>query len=205
MVNERRYTLMGQTLSIAGWARKYGIKKSTLRRRLVVKGMSLKEALFCKFRCRNVVTVNGKNYSVTELAKVMRVKPDLIYNRRSKGWKDNELVIKQRSHKKLSAFGKTLTAQEWANETGVELDTIQVRIRKGWSVEDAVSVKPISHGLSRQYNGLTAFGETKPLNQWAREYRISPSTIRRRLSLGFSVEMAIKLPTPHSKQKKEAS
>lgn len=43
----------------------------------------------------------------------------------------------------LTAFGKTQTIKEWADETGLKYDTIHARIKYyGWSIEDALSVKP---------------------------------------------------------------
>lgn len=43
----------------------------------------------------------------------------------------------------ITAFGKTQTIKEWADETGIKYDTIQARIKYyGWTGEDAVSKKP---------------------------------------------------------------
>ena len=44
---------------------------------------------------------------------------------------------------RLTAFGKTQTIKEWAEETGLKYDTIERRINQyGWSAEDAVTIKP---------------------------------------------------------------
>lgn len=43
----------------------------------------------------------------------------------------------------ITAFGKTQTIKEWADESGINYDTIERRINAyGWSPENAVSVKP---------------------------------------------------------------
>lgn len=43
----------------------------------------------------------------------------------------------------LTAFGKTQTIKEWADECGIKYDTIERRINQyGWSAEDAVTFKP---------------------------------------------------------------
>lgn len=47
----------------------------------------------------------------------------------------------------ITAFGKTQTIKEWADETGLKYDTIHARIKYyGWSAEDAVSLNPHKKG-----------------------------------------------------------
>lgn len=46
------------------------------------------------------------------------------------------------SNHRLTAFGKTLTVQEWVRETGFTHKTILGRLRLGWPIEEALSVKP---------------------------------------------------------------
>lgn len=45
----------------------------------------------------------------------------------------------------LTAFGESLTASQWGIKTGIKRKEIHRRIRSGWTVEDAVSVKLPSH------------------------------------------------------------
>lgn len=48
----------------------------------------------------------------------------------------------------ITAFGKTKTIKEWADESGLKYDTIERRINQyGWNAEDAVTIKP--HGRHR--------------------------------------------------------
>jgi hypothetical protein len=42
---------------------------------------------------------------------------------------------------RLTAFGKTKTITEWAKELGTSNTTISCRLKDGWSIEDAVSIK----------------------------------------------------------------
>ena len=43
----------------------------------------------------------------------------------------------------VTAFGKTQTIKEWAEQTGIKYDTIERRLNAyGWNAEDAVSRKP---------------------------------------------------------------
>ena len=43
----------------------------------------------------------------------------------------------------ITAFGKTQTIKEWADESGLKYNTIERRINQyGWTAEEAVTVKP---------------------------------------------------------------
>lgn len=43
----------------------------------------------------------------------------------------------------LTAFGKTQTIKEWADESGIKYDTIERRVNQyGWDAEDAVTYRP---------------------------------------------------------------
>lgn len=54
-----------------------------------------------------------------------------------------EQYLNRTDSRLITAFGKTQTIKEWADETGIKYDTIQARIKYyGWSGEDAVSKKP---------------------------------------------------------------
>lgn len=72
------------------------------------------------------INVNG-NYEPSNCKWI--TKPDQYLNRTD-------------SHR-ITAFGKTQTIKEWADESGIKYDTIERRINSyGWSAEDAVSIKP---------------------------------------------------------------
>jgi len=51
--------------------------------------------------------------------------------------------LNQRRSHKITAFGKTMTIKEWADETGLKYDTIERRINQyGWTAEDALTIEP---------------------------------------------------------------
>jgi Fic family protein len=50
--------------------------------------------------------------------------------------------------RKISAFGKTLTIQEWSQENGIPVSTISKRISYGWEISDAVSRKRRNYNAS---------------------------------------------------------
>ena len=47
----------------------------------------------------------------------------------------------KRNSKIITAFGKSMTQAEWANQTGIKRETISMRLRRGWSAELALSKK----------------------------------------------------------------
>lgn len=48
----------------------------------------------------------------------------------------------RRSNRMLTAFGRTQTLQQWADESGLHRCTIQRRLKLGWPVERAVAQVP---------------------------------------------------------------
>ena len=57
---------------------------------------------------------------------------------------ENHFNMEHRS--KLTAFGKTKSITQWSQTYGIKVPTIITRLKRGWSVEDAVKVKPLKEG-----------------------------------------------------------
>lgn len=55
----------------------------------------------------------------------------------------------QRSNRLLTAFGKTQTLQQWADELNVNRRTICYRLNRGWSLEDALTT-PVKSRSTRK-------------------------------------------------------
>lgn len=69
-----------------------------------------------------------------------RIDPNGDYtpeNCRWVSWK--EQMNNKRSNRLISAFGKTLTVQEWSEATGIPRSTIVNRLKLGWTSEQAVT------------------------------------------------------------------
>lgn len=45
------------------------------------------------------------------------------------------------NNKFITAFGKTMTQSQWAEETGIKRETIAMRMKRGWSAELALAKK----------------------------------------------------------------
>lgn len=59
-------------------------------------------------------------------------------------WADfTEQVLNRRCTRWISCGGQTLTITQWARETGIKHGVISKRIASGWSVEDALTVRPV--------------------------------------------------------------
>ncbi len=56
-----------------------------------------------------------------------------------------------RRNKKLTAFGQTKNLIDWARDTGIKENTITERIRRGWSVEKALSASVQAQDHSRRF------------------------------------------------------
>ena len=86
---------------------------------------------------------------------------------------------------KYTAFGKTLTIDEWSKETGVPRTTLAQRIQKyKMPLEKALSTGPLKKGKVGPRDGknlITAFGKTQSVTAWTREIGLPVSTIRNRL------------------------
>lgn len=51
----------------------------------------------------------------------------------------------RRSNHFITCFGKTQTLSQWAEETGIKQSTIRHRLKKGWSVQDALTKAKREH------------------------------------------------------------
>ena len=92
----------------------------------------------------------------------------------------------------FEAFGELKPLWQWKKDTRcmVSGGTFYTRIRKGWSVEKALTTK--------RYLGilLEAFGEKKNLEEWAEDprFEVHNAPSARRRASGFSLEEALSKP-----------
>jgi hypothetical protein len=101
---------------------------------------------------------------------------------------------KQQSHNSknprwLTLHGRTLCLSDWEKETGLSAGTITHRLKKGWSVEQALTT-PADSRFNRNCF-LTFQGERRKLTEWVKLLGIPLTTIRWRLEHGYSVEEAL--------------
>lgn len=87
--------------------------------------------------------------------------------------------------------------QSWANENGYGdgLTIDRINVSGDYSPDNCRWITQREQTRNTRLTVyLTAFGETKPLVEWAEEYGHSESLLRSRLKRGWTVEDAIFLP-----------
>jgi hypothetical protein len=85
----------------------------------------------------------------------------------------------------IEARGLRLTVSDWATELGWKRSTIHMRLRMGWSPEDAVT-RPL-----RAERVIEARGQRKTVGEWAAELGCDKHTLFLRLLRGWSPEDAV--------------
>lgn len=94
------------------------------------------------------------------------------------------------NNKTIKAFGETKTYEEWAKISNITPRTIAKRLRKGWSPEDAVSIRKSSSSERL----ITIGSKTKRFSDWCKEYGISPQAVYLRIKSGMPLIDAITKP-----------
>jgi hypothetical protein len=115
---------------------------------------------------------------------------------------DEEQHANMRNSSYLEFQGQKKTVSQWAKITGFDRAAIEMRMKLGWSVHDALTVPP-EKGRN-QYNGgelLTFQGKSQTTAQWAAEIGISYSTLKRRFYMGWSIEKALTQPLEQHKRR----
>lgn len=102
--------------------------------------------------------------------------------------------------------GVTLTAKNWAEQLGIKPGAFRARRADGLPDEAIFYPGQLPRGMwtrnpvTKQYDDLEPKwliewrGETKPVLSWSKEVGISSSTLRARISSGWSVEKAFTTP-----------
>jgi lambda repressor-like predicted transcriptional regulator len=94
----------------------------------------------------------------------------------------------------LTVGGVTMSLTAWARARGLHVTTIESRLRRGWSVCDAIMTPPLAHKRIGLHT-ITAEGQTLTMAEWARKKRLKPATINNRIRRdGWSDADAVTLP-----------
>ena len=100
----------------------------------------------------HLITYNGKTQNMTQWAKEIGVRRELIKDRLKSGWSVEDALTKRKcelwerkDNRLLTYDGKTMTVSQWAKEIGVNRSTLSHRINeRGWTVERALTT-PVRH------------------------------------------------------------
>ncbi len=92
-----------------------------------------------------VLTHDGKAQTIAEWARDLGVHPQTLYGRHNLGWPALRILAQGPSHairsdnKILEFDGRCQTVAQWTREIGLSRSTVRERLRRGWSVERALS------------------------------------------------------------------
>ena len=100
----------------------------------------------------HLITYNGKTQNMTQWAKEIGVRREIIKDRLKSGWSVEDALTKRKcelwerkDNRLLTYDGKTMTVSQWAKEIGVNRSTLSHRINeRGWTVERALTT-PVRH------------------------------------------------------------
>jgi hypothetical protein len=85
---------------------------------------------------------------------IERIDNDGPYRKGNCRWAPAEEQARNtRKNRRLTFRGRTMILADWAREVGLRPDIVETRLRRGWSVEDALSVPDSGFGGSRKMRG----------------------------------------------------
>jgi DNA-directed RNA polymerase specialized sigma24 family protein len=95
-----------------------------------------------------MLNYKGETLPLAEVAERLGINYDALLSRVERGWPlEKVLRAEDLSRvKMLTAFGRTQSQQDWARELGIPRETIQSRLRRGKTSEQAL--KPSRKGCS---------------------------------------------------------
>jgi hypothetical protein len=102
------------------------------------------------------------------------------------------VTLKEQSNNKrnnhfLEYNGEVLTLSQMANKYNIDFELFRHRIKKGWSVEKALSNKTELEVISFK-------GEIKTVSEFAKEYGMTYHQLKKRLMRNWTVERALTQP-----------
>ncbi|MDE4173664.1 hypothetical protein PXK01_05830 [Phaeobacter sp. PT47_59] len=183
----KQITFDGVTQSITDWALDYGITPDTITRRLR-NGWPVAKAITTPVTAKPGDKLTGSYLD----AALGEVKPKPKKPRQPRR-RSTDLF--------LTFNGEERSLYDWAKLTGIKHATLRRRYKKGWRIEDILTL-PVQTGSAKRlgYNKretdiyLTYDGEERNLSEWARVTGIPYSTLNNRIRKGWSVERALTQP-----------
>lgn len=156
---------------ITEWALDYGITPGIIIARLE-RGMSVADAI------TSPMTVGHQGQRLPIFSTLQKDKKSRKRSDQSAGCAPVRNRAKTYTHD-----GKSLTIVEWASLTGLRAATLAYRLRKGWSIADALSTPPMPERASA--------AQINDLKRRAKAVGITYQTIESRMRRGWTLEQAL--------------
>lgn len=102
-----------------------------------------------------------------------------------------------RYSKQITYKGVTQHGAAWDRQIGLPSGKVAVRLKTGWSIEDAVTL-PAGSKNPQGKKMITANGRTMTRRAWAAELGVTPAAITLRIKNGWSPEEAVTVPNQHA-------
>lgn len=102
-----------------------------------------------------------------------------------------ENVRNRRNTQKITAFGCTLPLVVWAEKYGIEVGTLEARLKMGFPAERALTA-PVKKSGRAHTRLIEAFGQRFSLREWSRRTGLDRRTITDRLACGDTPEQALR-------------
>lgn len=118
-----------------------------------------------------------------------RIKGKLGYYKENCRWATWLIQGRNReSVRKFTFNGKTLYLSEWADEFKIKYGTLDGRLRKGWSIEKALTF-PVKTRGKRKSLIITYNGKIQTIKEWANELNLNYDMLKARLiDYGWTIE-----------------
>lgn len=97
-----------------------------------------------------------------------------------------EQAANKRNNRRITIAGRTLAIFQWASESGLPMQTLWLRVKKGWTESELL--KPLNYQRAGWQRKASIGGVTKPVSVWAREAGISQGVLVHRINAGFPQE-----------------
>lgn len=97
----------------------------------------------------------------------------------------------ERFAKRYEAHGESKTLVQWAQQVGIHPDTIRQRLKRGFTVEQAIDPNGRAFSTAKTH---TLNGKDHTIDEWAEIKGINRRTIDSRLRMGWTLEEALTRP-----------
>ena len=157
----KRYKCNGKVMSIRKASDVFGISYNVLQHRVKIYGSlqaavdhipasvdEIRQKAYESSRANATrVECNGEFKSIPEWAKFFGVNRTVLYKKVHKGMTVEQAIASFKAPLTITLDGVTKAVTEWAAETGLTMNTIKGRLKRGWSARDTLTIPRGKQGM----------------------------------------------------------